>query len=56
MHYTQYWSVTNSACVRPGPDRMTWLVFRSPGSFTLHVPKTPEGLVDAATSGSGRCG
>jgi hypothetical protein len=55
-HYTTYWTLSGGGCVRSGPNRMTWLAFPSARSFTLRVPKTPDGLVDAATSSSDRCG
>jgi hypothetical protein len=55
-HYTRYWTVTGGGCILSGPGRMTWLVFGSPGRFTLRVPRTPDGLVDAVTSRSQRCG
>ncbi len=55
-HYTAYWKLTGGGCVYSGPGKMTWLRVGSPGSFTLKVPSTPDGLIDAATSRSDRCG
>jgi hypothetical protein len=54
-HYNAYWKLTGSGCVRSGPGKMTWLVLRSPGAFTLQVPGTPDGLIDAVTSRSDHC-
>jgi hypothetical protein len=54
-HFNAYWKLSGSGCVRSGPGKMTWLVLRSPGAFTLQVPGTPDGLIDAVTSRSDHC-
>ena len=50
-HYSEYLRLQAGAgCVRPGPGSMTWLDLRKGGSFSVTVPKSVDGLFDAATA------
>lgn len=56
VHYNRYWTLSGAGCVRRGPARMTMLDLTMPGPFSLTVPATADGLLDAATVGhSTRC-
>jgi hypothetical protein len=48
VHYNPYWALSGTGCVRRGPARMTVLDLTTPGSFSLTVPATVDGLFDAA--------
>jgi hypothetical protein len=54
-HYSPYWQLDVPGCVSRGPDAMTELVLRRPGSVTLSVGSTPDALVDAATASARAC-
>jgi hypothetical protein len=55
VHYTPYWKLSGTGCVRRGPARMTVLDLTTPGPFSLTVAATPDALLDAATDHDGRC-
>ena len=56
VHYNPYWTLSGAGCVTRGPARMTVLHLTMPGPFSLTVPATPDGLLDAATVAHGtRC-
>ncbi|MBV8064391.1 MAG: hypothetical protein JOY73_02580, partial [Actinobacteria bacterium] len=38
-------------CVQPAPDSMTWVQLDEPGTFTLSVSASADGLLDAITAG-----
>ncbi len=55
-HYNLYWRLTGgNGCVRRAPGKMIWLVLSRAGRFTLSVPSTPAGLVDAITDSPDSC-
>jgi hypothetical protein len=49
VHYNPYWTLTGTGCVQRGPARMTVLDLTMAGPFSLTVPTTADGLLDAAT-------
>ena len=51
VHYNPYWKLSGAGCARRGPARMTVLQLTMPGPFSLTVPATADGLLDAATAG-----
>jgi len=51
MHYSPYLRLEGLGCVAPAPAKMTWLELRRPGPFSLSVPGTPAGLLDALVDG-----
>jgi hypothetical protein len=50
-HYNPYWRLSGGGCVRRAPGKMTSLVLLHSGSFSLSVPTSPEGLLDAVNDG-----
>jgi hypothetical protein len=57
VRYDPYWLVQRgSVCPSPGPSRMTRLIVRLPGAFTIQAAETPAGILDTLFDGeSGRC-
>jgi hypothetical protein len=55
VHYNPYWTTSGRVCVGRGPARMTSLLFRIGGHFTIRVPNGPDALVDAAKSEQDHC-
>ena len=49
-HYMPFWKVTGHVCVRPAPDRMTWLEVTAAGRFSMTVDPAPEAVLRAATA------
>ena len=49
VHYNPYWTLSGTGCVQRGPARMTVLDLTTPGPFSLTVPATANGLIEAAT-------
>ncbi|MBV8065212.1 MAG: hypothetical protein JOY73_06795 [Actinobacteria bacterium] len=50
-HYNPYWKLHGIGCVQPAPDSMTWVQLDEPGTFTLSVSASADGLLDAITAG-----
>jgi hypothetical protein len=50
-HYSDYLLLqAGVGCLRKGPGSMTWLQLRTSGPFEVTVPKSVDGLFDAATA------
>jgi hypothetical protein len=49
-HYSPYWKLQGAGCVREAPGSMVWLEMRKGGPFSLSVPDSADGLIDAVTA------
>jgi hypothetical protein len=48
-HYSPYWRLKGAGCVRRAPGSMTWVELSRAGPFSVFVPDSPDGLIDAVT-------
>lgn len=48
-HYMPFWKLAGDVCIRPAPNRMTWLDVAASGRFSMTVDPNAAAVVRAAT-------